>query len=135
MNLFDAYEVENAQKGEHIIVLDPGAHMSLAERPGLNKHLAKYDNTVEDMVTSSCFQVFLFRGIHKRHKSKLMLELPLVVRSTKEKDHVLKAQCYVIAEDMTFSVENITIENWVSILDTRNSLLKTSITGDEKISE
>ena len=40
-----------------------------------------------------------------------MLELPLVVRSTKEKDHVLKAQCYVIAEDMTFSVENITIEN------------------------
>ena len=61
-----------------------------------------------------------------------MLELPLVVRSTKEKDHVLKAQCYVIAEDMTFSVENITIENWVSILDTRNSLLKTSIRGDER---
>ena len=93
MNLFDTYEVENAQKGEHIIVLDPVENVSLAERPGLNKYLAEYDYIVEDMVTSSCSQVFsLFRGIHKRHKSKLMVELPLVVRSTKEKDHVLKAQ-------------------------------------------
>ena len=60
VNLFDAYEVENAQKGEHIIVLDPVVHVSLAERPGLNKYLAEYDYIVKDMVTSSCSQVFFY---------------------------------------------------------------------------
>ena len=53
------------------------------------------------MVSSECYQVFRFGGKDKKYKSRLMIELPLVVTSTDGNDAVLKAYVYVIEADVT----------------------------------
>ena len=58
MNLCDKYEVENTQGGDHMMMLDPGAPVSLAERPWLSKYLAVFDFKIEYTVPSACYQVF-----------------------------------------------------------------------------
>ena len=45
VNLCDTYGVENTQRGEHIMVLDPGAPMSLAGRSWLSKYLLELDES------------------------------------------------------------------------------------------
>ena len=58
VNLCDTYEVENRQGGEHVMIIDSGAPMSLAGRLWLSKYLAEFDYKIEDMVFSACYQVF-----------------------------------------------------------------------------
>ena len=72
-NLCDTYAVKNTQRGEKVMILDPGAPMSLAGRPWLSKYLEEFDCTIEDMVSLSCYQVFRFGGIDKRHKIRLLI--------------------------------------------------------------
>ena len=52
------------------------------------------------MKSSACYQVFRFGGIDRKHESKLLIELPPIVKSNKGKDDVLKA----IEADVTFLV-------------------------------
>ena len=70
VNLFDNYHI---QRGEKVMILDPGAPMSLAGKPWLEKYLADFDYKIEDMVSSKCYQVFRFGGIDKRHVSTLLI--------------------------------------------------------------
>ena len=111
VNLCGTYGVENTQRGEHIMVLELGAPVSLAGRSWLSKYLLEFEYKIEDMVSSDCYQVLRFGGIDKKHESKIMIELPLVVTSTDGKDAVLKAYVYVIDEDVTFLVGKKTLEN------------------------
>ena len=112
VNLYDAYAVEKIQREEKIMILDLGALVSLAGRPWLSMHLEKFDCTIEDMVSLSCYQVFRFGKIDKSYKSILMKELPLMVRSIKGKDNVLKAKVYLIDVDVTFLYGKKTMEQW-----------------------
>ena len=43
VNFCDTFVVENIQRGENVMILDPGAPMSLAGRPWLEKYLAEFD--------------------------------------------------------------------------------------------
>ena len=58
VNLCDTHTVENTLKGEQLIKLDPGAPMSLVERPWLEIYLAKFKYKIEDLVFYECHQVF-----------------------------------------------------------------------------
>ena len=133
VNLCDTYEVENTQRGEKVMILDPGAPVSLAWRPWLSKYLAEFGCKIKDIVSLCCPQVFKLGEIDKSHKSKLMIKLLLVVRSTKGKDDVLKAQVYVIEAEVTLLVGKKMLENWGSRLDTRKRILETCIKGDQKV--
>ena len=82
VNLCDTYRVYITQGGEHAMILDPGAPVSLVGIPWLCKFLAEFDYKIEDLVSSECHQVFLFGGIDKRYKSKFMIVLLLMLRST-----------------------------------------------------
>ena len=73
MNLCDTYKVENTQGEEHVMILDPSALMNLAGRLWLSIYMAEFDYKIEDMVSSVCYQVFRFRGIDKKHESKLFI--------------------------------------------------------------
>ena len=112
VNLCDIYGVENTKRGEDIMVLDPGASVSLAGSSWLSKYLSEFDYKIEDMVSSEWYQVFRFGGIDKKHESRMMIELPLVVTSMDGKDAVLKAYMYVIEADVTFLVRRNVLENW-----------------------
>ena len=92
----------------------------------------EFEYKIEDIVSSECYQVFRFRGIDKKHESKLMIELPLVVISTNRKDALFKVYVYVIDADVTFLVGKKTLKNWGSILNTRRNVLETEIDGVQK---
>ena len=104
VNLCNMHRVENTQGGEHVMILDPGASKSLIGRPWLSKYLAEFDYKIEDMVSSECYQIFIFGGIDKKHECRLLLESPFIVTSTKGKDDALKTYVYVIKLDVTFLV-------------------------------
>ena len=55
VNLCDNYMVENTQCGEKVMILDPGAPMSLAGSPWLEKYLAEFDLEIENMESTACF--------------------------------------------------------------------------------
>ena len=42
VNLCDVYRVENTQGGEHVMILDPGAPVSLVGRLWLSKYLVEF---------------------------------------------------------------------------------------------
>ena len=56
VNLCDSFAVNNAHKREQVMILDPEAPVSLAGRPWLDQYLKEFDLTIEDMVSSSCYQ-------------------------------------------------------------------------------
>ena len=91
MNLCNTYAVENTLRGGQVMILDPGAPMSLARRPWSERYLADFDYKIEDMVSSKCYQVFKFCGIDKMHVSLLLIELPLLIKSMDGRECVLKA--------------------------------------------
>ena len=69
VNLCDTYTVDDTLRGEKVMILDPGAPMSLAGRPGLEEYLAEFFYKIKEMYSSKYHQVFRLRGIDKRHVS------------------------------------------------------------------
>ena len=61
-------------KGEQVMILDPGVPVSLAWRPWLHQYLKDFDLTIEDMESSSCYQVLQFRP-SETYESKILLRL------------------------------------------------------------
>ena len=55
VNLCDIYAVSNTRREEKVTILDPGAPMSLAGRPWLEKYLAEFDYKIEDKDSSVCY--------------------------------------------------------------------------------
>ena len=68
VNFCDACKVENTQRAEKVMIMDPGAPMSLAEKLWLSKCLAEFDCIIEDMVSSSFYQVFYSEELTKGTK-------------------------------------------------------------------
>ena len=81
VNMCDTYAVENTQRGEKVMILDPGAPMSLAGRPRLEKYWDDFDYNIEDMISSECYQVFRFGWINKRHVNMLLIEPSLLIKT------------------------------------------------------
>ena len=79
VNLCNTYVVENTLRGEQVMILDLGAPMSLVGRPWLEKYFAEMNYKIEELVSYECHQVFIFRGIDKRHITNKMIELPLLI--------------------------------------------------------
>ena len=67
--------------------------------------------------TSEYYQVFRFGGIDKRHVSTLLKQLPLLIKSLNGKEHLLKAEVYVIDADVVFLCGKKTLEQWGSNLN------------------
>ena len=125
MNLCNTYVVENTLRGEQVMILDPGAPMSLVGRPWIEEYLAEFDYMIKDMVSSKCYQVFRFGGIDKRHVSTLMIQLPLILRNTLGREELISAQVYVIDGDVAFLCGTKTLEQWGSNLNMKKSILET----------
>ena len=92
----------------------------------------EFNYKIEDKVSLNSFQAFRFSGIDKKHESRMMIELLLVVTSMDGRGAVLKAYVYVIEADVTFLVRRKTLENWGSILNTRRNVFETEIEGTHK---
>ena len=60
----------------------------------------------------------------KKHKSDLLLELPLIVTSTKGKYDVLKAHVYIIEVEVTFLAGRKLCKNWGSILEYQEKCIR-----------
>ena len=60
--------VVNNKMGTKIMILDPGAPVSLARRPWLDQYLKEFDLKIQNMVSSNCCQVLRLGGINKRNK-------------------------------------------------------------------
>ena len=52
VNLCDKYGVDNTQREEYVMILDPGAPVSLAGRPWFSKYITEFDLKIEDMKSS-----------------------------------------------------------------------------------
>ena len=52
------YAVENTMGGGQVMILDPGAPMSLAGRPWLERYLAKFDYKIKDRSLQSVIKCF-----------------------------------------------------------------------------
>ena len=85
VNLCDTFIVNNTQQ---VMILDPRVPISLAGKPWLDQYLKELDLTIEDLVSSSCYQVFQFGGISKKYESKILISLPLVVGRTDGKEDI-----------------------------------------------
>jgi len=108
-------------------MFEPGAPMSLAGRPWLERYLAEFDYMIEDMVSSECYKLFWFRGIAKRHVSMMMIEFPLLVRSLNGREYFLKSQVYVIDADVVFLCINNNLEQWRVNLNIGKKVLESCI--------
>ena len=109
------------------MILDPGTPVSLVGRPWLSKYLAEFDSKIEE--SSACFKVFRFGGIDKKHESKLLIELLLIMISDKGKEEVFIVKVYVLDADVTFFIGRATLKKWGSILNKRRNVLDTEIDG------
>ena len=63
MNGCNTY-VANNTMGMKIMILDPGALVSLAMRPWLDQYLKEFDLKIQNIVSSNCCQVFRLGGIN-----------------------------------------------------------------------
>ena len=71
--------VNFTEKGKQVMILDLGAPVSLAGNEWMNQYLKDYGLELNDLKSSKCHQRFRF-GPSKQYISKLMVELPVIVR-------------------------------------------------------
>ena len=62
--------------GRQMMILTIGAPLSLAGVSWMTQYLKEFELKVEDMISVSCNQPFVF-GPSKRYVSKLLVELPI----------------------------------------------------------
>ena len=117
VNLCDTFVVNKTHRGDKVMILDPWAHVSLAEKPCLDQYLKEFDLMIKDMVSSSCYKVFQFGGKITKYESKILISLLLVVWHMDGKDDLLDVQVYVIDTDVPFLCGNIYTFNpmWLHI--------------------
>ena len=89
------------EKGKQVMILDLGAPVSLAGKDWMDRYLKEHELEIRDMKVSECYQVFWF-GPSKQYVSKVMMELPVIVRRMDGKEDVLKIFTYLVDADVPF---------------------------------
>merc|ERR1712240_32619 len=86
------------EKRKQVMILDLEAPVSLAGNEWMDQYLKDHGLEVKDIKSSQCHQVFRF-GPSKRYVSKVMVELPIIVRRLDGKEDVLKVFTYLVDTD------------------------------------
>jgi len=106
--------------------------VSLAENEWMDQYLKDHGIEVKDLKSSECYQIFRF-GPSKKYVSKIMVELPVIVRRLDGKEDVLKVFTYLVDADVLFLCgKREMVERWKSKIDTKNKVLETEIEGKRK---
>merc|ERR1712101_103315 len=124
--------VNFTEKGKQVMILDLGAPDSLAGNDWMDPYLKDHGLEVKDLKSSKCHQIFRF-GPSKKYVSKIMVELPVIVRRLDGKEDVLKVFTYLVDADVPFMWgKREMVERWKSKIDTENKVLDTKIEGERK---
>jgi len=114
------------------MILDLGAPVSLAGNEWMDQYLKDHGLEVKDLKSSQCHQVFRFRP-SKRYVSKVMVEVPVIVRRLDGKEDVLKVFTYLVDTDVPFLCgKREIVEKLKSKIDTKNMVIETEIEGKRK---
>ena len=114
------------------MILDLGAPVSLAGNEWMNQYLKDHGLELKDLKSSKCHQRFRF-GPSKQYISKLMVELPVIVRRLDGKEDVLQVFTYLVDADVPFLCGKRELKDrWKSKIDTENNVLETKIDGIRK---
>ena len=93
--------VNYTEKGKQVMILDLGAPVSLAGNEWMDQYLKDHGLEVKDLKSSECYQIFRF-GPSKKYISRLMVELPVLVRRLDGKENVLQVFTYLVDVDVPF---------------------------------
>ena len=93
--------VNYTEKGKQVMILDLGAPVSLAGNEWMNQYLKDHGLELKDLKSSKCYQKFRF-GPSKQYISRLMVELPVIVRRLDGKEDVLQVFTYLVDADVPF---------------------------------
>ena len=69
------------------MILDLGSPVSLVGIEWINQYLKDHGLEVKDLKNSECYQIFRF-GPSKKYVSKIMVELPVIVRRLDGKEDI-----------------------------------------------
>ena len=83
------------------MIPDLGAPVSLAGNEWIKQYLEDHGLELRDLKSSKCHQRFKF-GPSKQYISKLVVELPVIVRRLDGKEDVLQVFTYLIDADVPF---------------------------------
>merc|ERR1712120_95039 len=98
----------------------------------MNQYLKDHGLELKDLKSSKCHQIFRF-GPSKQYISKLMVELPVIVRRLDGKEDVLQVFTYLVDADVPFLCGKRELKDrWKSKIDTENNVLETMIDGKRK---
>ena len=114
------------------MILDLGAPVSLAGNEWMNQYLKDHGLELKDLKSSKCHQIFKF-GPSKQYISKLMVELPVIVRRLDGKEDVLQVFTYLVDTDVPFLCRKRELKDrWKSKIDTENNILEIKTDGKRK---
>merc|ERR1711895_361629 len=138
VQLYEGYELDEeilvnyTEQKKQVMILDLGAPVSLAGSEWMDQYLKDHGLEVKDLKSSKCHQIFRF-GPSKKYVSKIMVELPVIVRRLDGKEDVLKVFTYMVDGDVSFLCgKREMVERWKSKIDTENKVLETKIEGERK---
>ena len=124
--------VNFTEKGKQVMILDLGAPVSLAGNEWIKQYLEDHGLELKDLKSSKCHQSFKF-GPSKQYISKLMVELPVIVRRLDGKEDVLQVFTYLVDADVPFLCGKRELKDrWKSKIDAENNVLETKIDGKRK---
>merc|ERR1712082_26158 len=94
-------QVNITEKGKQVMILDFGALVSLAGNGWIKQYLEDHGWELKDLKSFKCHQRLTF-GPSKQYISKLMVELPVIVRRLDGKEDVLQVFIYLVDTDVPF---------------------------------
>ena len=106
--------VNFTEKGKQVMILDLGAPVSLAGNEWMNQYLKDHGLELKDLKSSKCYQIFRF-GPSKQYVSRLMVELPVIVRRLDGKEDVLQVFTYLGRRRCTVSMWEKRIERQMEV--------------------
>ena len=112
------------EKGKQVMILDLEAPVILAGKEWMTQYLGEQGLDIKDLKMQDCYQIFRF-GPSKQYISRVMVELPMIVKRMDGRDDVLKVFTYLVEADVPFLCGKRTIENWNSKIDSKNRILET----------
>ena len=124
VQLCDGYELDEeilvnyTEKGKQVMILDLGAPVSLAGNEWMNQYLGEHGLEIGYLKLSECYQIFRF-GPSKQYVSKIMIELPIIVKRLNGEEDVLRVFTYLVDADVPFLCGKRTTEKWNSKIDKR----------------
>ncbi len=125
-------QVNFTEKGKQVMILDLGAPVSLAGNGWIKQYLEDHGLELKDLKSFKCHQRLTF-GPSKQYISKLMVELPVIVRRLDGKEDVLQVFTYLVDADVPFLCGKRELKDrWKSKIDTENNVLETKIDGKRK---